>query len=120
MSKQSTDKRLVAIVPFLAKKNLALRGTHQNVRHENVHNGNFLGLVELVGIFDRVLDTYLRKIKTNEINNHYLGKDNQNELLHIMATATLNEILKRVKVAKYYAIILDCTLDIKVIKSKYL
>ena len=68
--------------------------------------------MELVGKFDPVLDMHLRKIKTNEINNHYLGKDTQNELLHIMATATLNEILKRVKAAKYYAIILDCTPDI--------
>ena len=54
----------------------------------------------------------MRKIKTHEIHNNYLGKDTQNELLDIMATATLNEILKRVKAAKYYVIILDCTPDI--------
>ena len=68
--------------------------------------------MELVGKFDLVLDTHLRKIKTHEIHNHYLEKDTQNELLNIIATATLNEILKRVKAAKYYAIILDCTPDI--------
>ena len=84
---------------FLAEKNLAFRGTNENVRNESVHNGNFLGLVELVGKFDPVLDRHLRKIKTHEIHNHYLGKDTQNELLDIMATATLNEILKRVKAA---------------------
>ena len=97
---------------FLAEKNLAFRGTNKNVRNESVHNGNFLGFVELIGKFDPVLDKHLRKIKTHEIHNHYLGKDTQNELLDIMATATLNEILKRVKAAKYYAIILDCTPDI--------
>ena len=68
--------------------------------------------MELVGKFDPVLDTHLRKIKTHEIQNHYLGKDTKNKLLDIMATATLNEILKRVKAAKYYAIILDCTPNI--------
>lgn len=108
---QQVFKRLVAIVQFLAERNLAFRGTKENVGDESVHNGNFLGLVELLGKFDPVLDTHLRKIKTHEIHNHYLGKDTQNELLNIMATAVLNEILKRVKAAKYYAIILDCTPD---------
>lgn len=68
-------KRLVAIVQFLAERNLAFRGTKENVGNESVHNGNFLGLVELLGKFDPVLDTHLRKIKTHEIHNHYLGKD---------------------------------------------
>ena len=100
---QQVFKRLVAIVQFLAEKNLAFRGTNKNVRNESIHNGNFLSLVELVRKFDPVLDTHLRKIKTHEIYNHYLGKDTQNELLDIMGTATLNEMLKRVKAAKYYA-----------------
>ena len=103
-------ERLISITQYLAERSLAFRGTSNTLF--TPHNGNFLGLVELVRKFDPVLDTHLRKIKTNEINNHYLGKDTQNELLDIMATATLNEILKRVKAAKYYAIILDCTTDI--------
>ena len=97
---------------FLAEKNLAFRGTNKNVCNESVHNGNLLGLVELIGKFNPVLDTHLRKIKTHEIHNHYFGKDPQNKLLDIMATATLNELLKRVKAAKYYVIILDYTSDI--------
>ena len=52
-------KRLVAIVQFLAERNLAFKETNENVRNESVHNGNFLGLVELVGKFDPVLDTHL-------------------------------------------------------------
>lgn len=109
---QQVFKRLVAIVQFLAERNLALRGTEEKVGNESVHNGNFLGLVELFAKFDSVLEEHLRKVKANEIHNHYLGKDTQNELLDIMATAVLNEILNRVKAAKYYAIILDCTPDL--------
>ena len=109
---QQVFTRLVAIMQFLAEKNLSFRGTSKNVCNESVDNGNFFSLVELVVKFDPVLDTHLQKIKTHKIHNHYLGKDTQNELLDIMATATLNEILKRVKAAKYYGIILDCISDI--------
>ena len=93
---------------FLAERNLAFRGTEEKVGNESVHNGNFLGLVELFAKFDPVFEEHLRKVKANEIHNHYLGKDTQNELLDIMATAVLNEIPKA---AKYY-IILGCTFDL--------
>ena len=43
--------------------------------------------MELLGKFDPVLEEDLRKVKDNEIHNHYLGKDIQNELLNVMATA---------------------------------
>ena len=71
---QQVFKRLVAIAQFLAEKNLAFKETNENVRNETVHNENFLGLVELVGKFDPVLDIHLRKIKTHEIYNHNLGR----------------------------------------------
>ena len=96
---------------FLAERNLGFRGAEENVGNESVHNGNFLGLVELLGKFDPFLDTHLRKIKSHEIHNRYLEKDIENELLSILATAVLNEILKRAKAAKYCTIILDCTPD---------
>ena len=108
---QQVFKRLVAIVQFLAERNIAFRGTEEHFCYESVHYGNFLGLVDLLGMFDLVLDIHLRKIKTHEIHNYYIGKYTHNELLNIMATPVLNEILKCVKAAKYYAIILDCTPD---------
>ena len=109
---QQVFKRLVAIVQFLAERNLAFKRTEEKVGYESIHNGIFLGLVELFAKFDPVLEEHLRKVNANEMHNHYLGKDTQNELLDIMTTAVLNEILNRVKAAKYYAIILDCTPDL--------
>ena len=49
----------MAIVQFPAEKNLAFRGTAETVHNESVHNGNFLGLVELLGKFDPVLEEHL-------------------------------------------------------------
>lgn len=57
---------------FLAERNLAFRGTEENIGNKCVHNGNILGIVELFGEFDPVLDTHLQKIKTHKIHNQYL------------------------------------------------
>ncbi len=55
-------KGLVAMVKFIGERNLAFRGTEENVCNESVHKGKCLGLVELLGKCDPVLDTHLRKI----------------------------------------------------------
>ncbi|XP_065679846.1 zinc finger MYM-type protein 1-like [Hydra vulgaris] len=52
------------------------------------------------------------KIKNQEIKTaRYLGKEIQNELIQILANVIKDKILTRVKFAKYYSIILDCTPD---------
>ena len=38
------------------------------------HNGNFLGLVQLLGKFDPVMQEHIRLIKKDEIHDHYPGK----------------------------------------------
>ncbi len=50
------------MVKFIGERNLAFRGTEENVCNESVHKGKCLGLVELLGKCDPVLDTHLRKI----------------------------------------------------------
>lgn len=44
----------------------------------------FLGLVELLEIFDSVLQEHIRKIQTDPIHDHYLKKRIQNEIISLM------------------------------------
>ncbi|XP_065642774.1 uncharacterized protein LOC136074389 [Hydra vulgaris] len=103
-------ERLVASVQFLAERNLAFRGSEEQIG--NPHNGNFLGVIELLGKFDPVMQDHIQKIINKDIHDHYLGKTIQDEIIDTIGLAVLQEIIARIKSAKYFAVILDCTPDI--------
>ncbi|KAK4593638.1 hypothetical protein RGQ29_017659 [Quercus rubra] len=82
--------RIIAVVKNLGKNNLAFRGKNEKIYQEN--NGNFLSLIEMIAEFDPVMQEHVRRIQhANEIK----GK-----------------IIKKIKEAKYFSIILDCTPDV--------
>jgi len=97
-------------VQYLAKQNLAFRGSADQIYQP--HNGNFLGLVELIAKFDPIMREHLRRIQSDEIHDHYLGKTIQNELISIMASKVQEVITTCTKQVKYYIIILYCTPDV--------
>ncbi|CAH2015699.1 unnamed protein product [Acanthoscelides obtectus] len=56
--------RILDIIRFLAKQNLALRGHREIMKENDAENrGNFLGLVHLLGKYDPVLCEHLTKLK---------------------------------------------------------
>lgn len=103
-------QRLLAIVQFLAQRNIAFRGTSDKLDDQN--NGNFLGIVQLFAQFDPVLCEHIRRIRSNEIHDHYLGKDMQNEFIQLLSNAVVQKITDIIISAKYYSVILDCTPDV--------
>ncbi len=106
---QAVLTRILASVQYLSQNTLAFRGTNAKLYEPN--NGNFLGLIEIIAKFDPTIQEHIRRVKNNEIHDHYFGPSIQNEIISMMANNVKNAIIHDVKTSKYFAVILDCTPD---------
>ena len=97
-------KRIIDVVLFLGERGLAFRGSSQRIG--DPHNGNFLGIIELVSRYDPVLQLHVNKVGAQEQGNrlpvHYLSSDSQNEFIAACAGQVQAKILYQLKEAKYY------------------
>lgn len=91
--------RIISIVGFLCKNNLAFRGTNEKIYEKD--NGNFLGLIEMIVEFDPILREHIRRIQEKEIHYHYLCHKIQNEFILTLAGEIKSVIIQNVREAKY-------------------
>ncbi|CAN6541615.1 unnamed protein product [Malus baccata var. baccata] len=102
-------RRLISIVKYLAKHTLAFRGNNDTLYQGS--NGNFMGLVQMMDEYDPLIKNHFQRFQNNEIRYYYLSHTIQNELILLISCEIKAAIIQKVKEAKYFTVILDCTLD---------
>lgn len=103
--------RVVEIIKYLTSRGLTLRGCDEHIG--SLHNGNFLGAVELLAKFDPFMSSHIVQYENaGKGIPSYLSKTIYEELIILMHKKITSEILNQIKTAKYYSIIVDSTLDI--------
>ncbi|XP_042209606.1 zinc finger MYM-type protein 1-like [Homarus americanus] len=105
-------KRLISVLKFICERGRALRGDDEVIG--SPHNGNYLGLLELLAEYDDFLRQHIQNHAnrgTGHTNYLYLSSTICEEIVRLMGNEVLNEIISRIKLSKYYSISLDSTPD---------
>ncbi|CAH0390034.1 unnamed protein product [Bemisia tabaci] len=118
-------RRILDVTLFLASRGLPFQGDSTLIG--DVHNGNFLGTLELMGKYDEVIREHLAKIKAKQLDGgnmqgqaHYLSWKSQNEFISLCGDKVLEAILDERLKTIYYGIIADATPDISKIEQNVL
>ncbi|CAB4019206.1 zinc finger MYM-type 1-like [Paramuricea clavata] len=92
-------------------RGLPFRGSNEIVG--SPRNGNYLGTLELLAIFDPFLVQHIKR-NTNKGRGHtsYLSKTICDEFIYLLANRVHEYIVTEVKSAKYYSVSVDSTPDI--------
>ncbi len=107
--------RLIDITVYLARQGLAFRGHDESSTSSN--RGNFLELVHLLAEYDSVLRMHLECTQITQSQKKkpqvtLLSNRTQNDLIRSLGTQVRNVILKEIKEAKIFSILLDETTDV--------
>lgn len=103
--------RLIDVTILIIERNLAFRGSDEIIGSH--HNGNYLGIIELLAKYDPFLTQHIAA-HANKGKGHpnYLGHNICEEFIEIMAEQVSMEIVRRIKESKHYSISIDSTPDI--------
>ena len=105
---QQVLERVVKMILFLGERGLALRGKDETIG--SVHNGNLLGILELLSEYDGFLAKHIERY--GDPGTSYLSSTICNEFIDIIGDLMLKKIIQETKESKYYRIIVDSTPDL--------
>jgi len=105
-------KLIFDVLIYLARQNSAFRGHNESWSSKN--QGNFLELLKLMSKHNALLKSHLSKITNASKKNRitFLSSDSQNTMLNVLGEIVRLEILKKVKKARVFSIIIDTTTDV--------
>ncbi|XP_065658026.1 zinc finger MYM-type protein 1-like [Hydra vulgaris] len=108
-------ERILDVILFLGERGLAIRGKSDLIGYS--HNGNFLGLLELISHYDPILKEHVIKVKKSQdkgqrLQVHYLSNRSQNEFIGLCAAEVRGQIIEECKSAKYFLTMVDATPDV--------
>lgn len=110
-------KRLLDVTLFLASRGLPFQGSSTKIG--DVNNGNFLGVLELLGHYDEVTREHLSYVQKHQSEGesmqgktHYLSWMSQNEFISLCGDKVLKHILNERTESIYFSIIADATPDV--------
>jgi hypothetical protein len=104
-------KRIVATIRYLSEHSLPFRGSNETIG--SPRNGNYLGTLELLAMFDPFLGEHIKR-NANKGRGHtsYLSKTICDEFVDLLTNRVREYIITEVKSAKYYSVSVDLTPDI--------
>lgn len=101
-------ERIIEVVKILTERGLSFRGRDGAVA--SPHNGNFLGLLELLAKFGPFpaehINTHANK---GRAHTSYLSKRTCEEFLDLIGSSILDHIICKMKKYKYYSVSLNFT-----------
>ena len=104
-------RRVVTVIKFLAARGLAFRGDNELLG--SVHNGNYLGTLEVIAHFDPFLKEHLVKHgNKGKGKPSYISSTVCDEFIALMGDKTKQVIADEIKQAKYFSVIVDSTPDL--------
>ncbi|GBN89158.1 hypothetical protein AVEN_214764-1 [Araneus ventricosus] len=102
-------KCIVDVILHCARNNLPLRGSSDAIGDNNC--GVFLSTLDLISRYNPQLFQHIENVKSKKHVPNYFSPKIQNEVIEIFVNKVHSEILNKVKSAKYFSIIFDCTPD---------
>jgi hypothetical protein len=99
---------IINAIYFLAKQGLALRGHDETDNNKN--NGNFLELLNLVGVHNSDLKKHL-----DTSNFKYICHRSQDDIISLISQEIKSHIVN--SISEYYSIIIDETMDLTKIEQ---
>ncbi|KAL4148670.1 hypothetical protein QTP88_002842 [Uroleucon formosanum] len=105
-------KIIFETIIYLARQNISFRGHDKSLT--SLNKGNFLEMLKLLSKHHALLSCHLRKIEDSKNRNRltFLSNVSQNTMICILGELIRSKILKSVKSAQVFSVMIDTTTDI--------